>query len=222
MTSFMVKARVEDVVLLPPGDRFMLLERGKGWSGQTSWWYADDTRNPDARRFVEAVRLSMAGDPTSQTDGASGRGKAGGEGRAGAAASDAYQRYVAEYEVRIHPRHNKLQQRFERFLGDRYPVIEFPQCYRDDLRYSLPGQDAVMVEVKPTDSRTLRFAIRTAIGQLLDYKQHQQWLGRQLILVETEVSNADDLRLAHDSGFGLAWPDKAGSFYICWPDKAEN
>jgi hypothetical protein len=74
-----------------------------------------------------------------------------------------------------------------------------------------------MVEVKPTDAASLRFAIRTAIGQLLDYRQHQQWTGQQLIVVETEVTNADDLRLAFDSGFGLAWPEGTKGFKICWP-----
>ncbi|ESZ71239.1 hypothetical protein X726_28750 [Mesorhizobium sp. L103C105A0] len=32
-----------------------------------------------------------------------------------------------------------------------------------------------MVEIKPTDAATMRFAIRAVIGQLLDYRQHQRW-----------------------------------------------
>ena len=33
------------------------------------------------------------------------------------------------------------------------------------------------------------------MGQLLDYRQDQRWTGPQLIVVETEVTRADDLRL---------------------------
>ncbi|MBX9729020.1 MAG: hypothetical protein K2X31_08940 [Sphingopyxis sp.] len=80
----------------------------------------------------------------------------------------------------------------------------------------MKGSLPVMVEVKPTDAATLRYAIRSAIGQLLDYRQDQRWTGPQLIVVETEVTVEDDLRLAFDNGFGLAWPTKNG-FTIRWP-----
>jgi len=216
ITSFRVRARAEDVVLLPPDQRTLKLSRGSGWSGQASWWYADDTADPDAIRFVADVKALMDGHrlPPVQARGGGGSGR---KGRAGAAASEAYRRYVGKYEVRIHPRHHKLQERFKVFLGNRHPRIAFPSCFRDDLRYVVRGEPEVMVEIKPSDPATVRFAIRTAIGQLLDYRQHQQWTGPQLILLETEVTNADDLRLAFDNGFGLAWPDGAKGFKICWP-----
>ncbi|ESY81904.1 MULTISPECIES: hypothetical protein [unclassified Mesorhizobium] len=62
----------------------------------------------------------------------------------------------------------------------------------------------VMVEIKPADAATMRFAIRTAIGQLLDYRQHQRWIGRQVILVGAKVTSKNDLSLAFATA--LAWP----------------
>lgn len=217
ITSFRVKARAEDVILLPTDQRTMRLSRGDGWSGQASWWYADETIDAEAMRFVEAVKALMDGDRPPSVRPPLGGGRPGRKGRAGAAASEAYQRYVKKFEATIHPRHHKLQEKFKAFLCQSYLQIDFPECFRDDLRYAARGQRLVMVEVKPTDQATLRFAIRTAIGQLLDYAQHQQWTGRQLILVETKVTNADDRRLAFDNGFGLAWPEGTDTFKICWP-----
>jgi hypothetical protein len=88
------------------------------------------------------------------------------------------------------------------------------------MRYTVRGEAPVMVEVKPTDRTCLRYAIRTAIGQLLDYRQHQMWTGRQLVVVETEVTSDDDLALALGNGFGIAWPTGKDSFEIRWPQAA--
>lgn len=215
--SYRVRARSEDVFLLPVKQRRMNLGRGPGWSGRTSWWYADDTNDPAAAEFVAAVRKMMdAGDVPAVTT-RSRNCKAGLKGRAGAATSDPYRRYLAKYEITVHPRHDELQKRFKIYLADQQKEIDFPTCFRDDLRYIVKGSPGVMVEVKPTDAANLRYAVRTAIGQLLDYRQHQGWTGPQLIVVETEVIADDDLRLASDNGFGLAWPSKGG-FTVRWPD----
>ena len=217
--SYRVRARSEDVFLLPVKQRHMNLERGPGWSGQASWWYADDTTNAAAAEFVSAVRTMMDTGDIPAVSTRSRNRKAGRKGRAGAAASDPYQRYVAKYEVMIHPRHDKLQQQFKAYLANQHAEIDFPACVRDDLRYVVKGRPGVMVEVKPTDAATLRYAIRSAIGQLLDYRQDQRWIGPQLIVVETKVTAENDLRLAFDNGFGLAWPSKGG-FTVRWPDES--
>lgn len=221
IASFQVRARRDDVFLLPVKQRRMKLERGPGWSGQVSWWYAEDTANPDAAAFVTAVRAMMdAGDVPSVTKNP-GNTKAGRMGRAGSAADNPYQRYLLDYEITVHPRHAQLQERFKRYLAAQHPDVEFPACFRDDLRYAVGDGPCVMVEVKPTDRPNLRFAIRAAIGQLLDYRQDQGWTGRQLIVVETEVTRADDLRLAFDNRFGLSWPSDRG-FEIVWPDETRG
>lgn len=215
--SYRVRAKSEDVYLLPVQQRRMNLERGPGWSGQASWWYADDTTNAAAVEFVAAVKTVMNSGNVPAVTTRSRNRKAGRTGRSGAAAGDPYRRYVAEYEAVIHPRHDKLQQQFRRYLVRRHAEVEFPACVRDDLRYVVKGGPGVMVEVKPTDAGMLRYAIRSAIGQLLDYRQDQRWAGPQLIVIETPVTAEDDLRLAFDNGFGLAWPSRGG-FTIRWPD----
>jgi hypothetical protein len=153
---------------------------------------------------------------------ASGDGRRGGRaGRAGAATSEAYRRYVREYEAEVHPLHDNLHMRFIAFLRKQHPEVEFPSCFRDDLRYAVRGKPEVMVEIKPADAATVRFAIRAAIGQLLDYRQHQGWKDRQMILVGAKVTRADDLSLALDNGFGLAWPVGADGFEMRWPSRTK-
>jgi hypothetical protein len=215
--SYRVRAASANVFLLPVKQRHMNLERGPGWSGQTSWWYAEDTIDPEATKFVAAVREMIDSGKVPPVTTLPRHRKAGRKGRAGAAASDPYQRYVAKYEVTIHPRHDKLQESFKAFLAGQHQEINFPPCVRDDLRYVVQGCPGVMVEVKPTDAATVRYAIRAAIGQLLDYRQDQRWKGPQLIVVETEVAAENDLLLAFDNGFGLAWPSESG-FIVRWPD----
>lgn len=217
ITSFRVRAHCDDVFLLPVQKRRMNLERGPGWSGQASWWYAEDTADPAAAEFVAAVRALMDGGQVPPVITRPMNRAAGRRGRAGAAPADPYQRYVRAYEVTVHPRHDGLQKRFMAYLAAEHVDIQFPACVRDDLRYVVKGRPGVMVEVKPTDASSLRFAIRTAIGQLLDYRQNDGWTGPQLIVVETRVVRADDLRLAFDNGFGLAWPSGKG-FEVVWAD----
>lgn len=63
IASFRVRAHRDDVFLLEPNDRTHDLGRGAGWSGQASWWYADDTSNDNAARFVTAIKEMIAGNP---------------------------------------------------------------------------------------------------------------------------------------------------------------
>lgn len=217
ITSFRVRARIEDAVLLPVAERQFLLERGPGWSGQASWWYAEDTQDRHARAFVRRIENAIAGRALAdEADRGPGRPRRRNH-RAGRAADGEYQRYVRGYEAVISPRHDRLQTRFENYLRQSDPAVRFLDTFRDDLRYVDGQLRQVMAEIKPTEPASLRFAIRTAIGQLLDYRQNQQWTGRQLIVVETEVVSDDDLSLALTNGFGLAWPCDRAGFKVVWP-----
>ncbi|WP_245484658.1 hypothetical protein [Rhizobium ruizarguesonis] len=214
--SFRVRARAEDVYLIPLSkrDEHLYLQRGEGWSGQASWWYADDTTDPDAKSFVKSMRAMISGKvPSFARPPARSRVKH----RAGQAAAEGYTRYVKRHEVQVSPRHNKLEKLFKDYLRRTIRDVQFLPTFCDDMRFmDGKGQD-VMVEVKPTEASTVRFAIRTAMGQLLDYRQHQRWEGKQLIVVETEVTKADDKALALGNGFGLAWPLENGDFKVVWP-----
>lgn len=216
--SFMTRARTDNARLLKPDKRTLTLGRGVGWSGQTSWWYADQTTNPDARRFVESVKAMIDRGTSAALPAAVANPPAPRDRRTGAAPSLGYVKYLREHEIAIGPLHHQLEERFRAYLRRRFRDVTFPACHRDDLRYCVAGSVPVMVEIKPAAPAELRFAIRTAIGQLLDYRQHQRWAGRQLVLVGTEVRNADDRALALENGFGLAWPDDARTFTIVWPN----
>lgn len=216
--SYIVKVKQENSFLIPADERKLVLCRGKpGWPGQASWWYADETKNPKAKEFVTKLRALMGKSKASSFSMHAEDGHSGAKRRTGAAASEPHFRYCKEFEAEVHPRHHELQEKFKSFLRKENQKVEFPQCYHDDLRYTVLDESPVMVEVKPTNPDNIRFAIRTAIGQLLDYKQDQKWEDRQLILVETKVTSPDDLSLARDNGFGLAWPKKSGRFKIIWP-----
>lgn len=220
--SFRVRARAEDVHIVPFPERneSLYLQRGKGWSGQASWWFADDTESPEARRFVKSIRDRIDNRVRSITlPPLDNRRKQGGK-KAGQAATEAYTKYIKQHEMQISPKHNELEKRFKTFLKQTIQGVQFLPAFRDDMRYSDKQGNAVMVEIKPTETSTLRYAIRTAMGQLLDYRQQQCWKGMQLIVVETEVSKAEDRALALENGFGLGWPDKKNGFRIIWPNGA--
>lgn len=201
----MVRTLAANAFVLTPKERHLRLQRGEGWCGQSSWWYAEDTTDRSAKAFVRTVQAFIEGEPVAAV-GVPPNNEQGPGRRAAPAASEAHKRYMRTYEINIHPEHDRLHKRFVAFLEKRYPSITFPNCFRDDLRFAVAGMPDVMVEIKPADKATVRFAIRSAIGQLLDYRQHQRWNGRQIALVGAKVTSKDDLSLAFDNGFGLACP----------------
>ncbi len=79
----------------------------------------------------------------------------------------------------------------------------------------------VFVEVKPCETATARFAIRTALGQLLDYRQSASGPPRLLIVVEVPPAEERDIQLALSNHVGIAWP-KAKGFEVRWPTTSEN
>jgi hypothetical protein len=73
----------------------------------------------------------------------------------------------------------------------------------------------VLVEVKPTEPATVRFAIRAAMGQLLDYRQRTSGHHTLLIVIDDKPTG-EDAQLALSNGFGLVW--RSGpSFEYSWP-----
>ncbi len=63
ITAFRVRTRAENAFLLPPEQRTPRSHRGKGWSGRTSWWYAEETTDREARTFVREVMAFIDGQP---------------------------------------------------------------------------------------------------------------------------------------------------------------
>lgn len=136
--------------------------------------------------------------------------------RSAGTATDAYTRYLQENEFQITPKHHNLQSAFEAFISGLKATNIVPNMERVDVRYVDDRLGPVLAEIKPTDPKTVRFAIRAAIGQLLDYHQKHEGDPHLLIVIGCKPSAADDFALAADNGFGLAWRD-GPRFEFKWP-----
>lgn len=212
ISNYRIRALAKNVRRLDLDHRTLVMGRGPGWMGHTPWWAPSNESSPEVRRFVRRASELLNGlsEP---------RGKRPNESKSGrnspGAASDLYLRYVQAYEVRITPRHNTLQDRFERFLANDGAAELQPNVASVDLRYRDANKGAILAEIKPCERANARYAIRTAIGQLLDYRQRAKEAACLLIVLETKPTEEDRL-LATSNGFGIAYPAK-GEFEVLWP-----
>ncbi|MBI4970148.1 MAG: hypothetical protein HZC25_18690 [Rhodospirillales bacterium] len=226
--SYIIEAPSKNSVLLPTKDRKKLpLGRGKNWMGQAQLWYADKPAT-DVTQFIEKLRKFMNSrhkdaKPASTAIRSTNRNanvvppkKKLRRGGPGAARGD-YLRYVNNYECKIVPKHNALQKRFEKYLASINATKISVTTYPIDVTFDHPEFGPVIGEIKPCDKKNIRFAIRTAMGQLLDYRQNTQGRPRSLIILEAKPKAGLDVSLAHTNGFGLAYPDGKGQFKIDWP-----
>lgn len=65
LTTYRIKAKASEAVLLMPHERDLILPKGKGWMGEKPWWYADSGQK-DVASFLELVRDLMEGGPVLQ------------------------------------------------------------------------------------------------------------------------------------------------------------
>lgn len=135
--------------------------------------------------------------------------------RSASTTAEPYKRYMQENEIVVSPLHAELQGAFTGHLARRHIAEVRENVDRVDLRYRDPDRGAVLVEVKPTEPATVRFAIRVAMGQLLDYQQRTSGRHALLIVIGDEPTG-EDTQLALSNGFGLAWR-KGRSFKYAWP-----
>lgn len=84
-----------------------------------------------------------------------------------------------------------------------------------DLWFTSSDRGDVLVEIKPSDPSTVRFAVRTAMGQLLEYRQRTSD-GHSLLIVLDDEPGPEDAELALTNGFAVAWRSGT-SFAWKWP-----
>ena len=135
--------------------------------------------------------------------------------KSAATADDPVTRYLKEHEIVVSPRHHLLQTDFERFAKQNGAASLQANVERVDLRFTLAERGDVLVEIKPTDPSTVRYAIRAAMGQLLDYRQRAHGR-RSLLIVLDDRPGDEDAELAIANGFAIAWRD-GPSFAERWP-----
>lgn len=143
----------------------------------------------------------------------SGEGRAGGRSKdrktdanTPAAATQSYFKYFSQYEAKVHPDHDRLQKQFEAFLSTN--ALKFRRNLNFvDLQYTESNGGRVLIEVKPCTRSNARFAIRTAMGQLLDYRQLSGKRAKMLIVIGAQPLRRD-LKLATSNGFQIAYPKR--------------
>lgn len=202
--------------LLDIDERTLAMPRGPGWMGQTQWWSPPDDAGGHVQDFIEEVRhllLTRAG--AKKTGHGDGGSADAGIKNSPDTASDPYTRYIKENEIQVSPRHNQLQAQFQAFLATTDAQAVRANLESVDIRYQDPKRGTVLVELKPCDTTNVRYAIRTAMGQLLDYRQRSKGEAALLIVAETKP-NEEDHDLARSNGFGLAYPSE-GTFNLIWP-----
>jgi hypothetical protein len=212
--SYRIRAKKEDAHLLAEDDRELRLGHGPGWMGKTPWWTPKQDAPDAVRKFVRKVRATLkngtaekpAGKPTSKLSLTRNTASAPG---------DPFVRYV-QYEVEVGPRHDKLQKQFTAFLETCSDVNAIaPDRGHVDVQYRHEQLGHILTEVKPCDRNNARYAIRLAIGQLLDYQQRMSPEAKLLIVLQVKPDESD-LKLAVSNGFGLAFP-RGDGFVIEWP-----
>lgn len=218
VASFMVRVAADNAHLLDLDDRELAMGRGPGWMGHTQWWVPSGDSGVEVRRFVTQVVARM--EASKEQDRAKSMARKSEGGNSPGAPSSEVIRYIEKHELTVTPRHHDLQTRFEAHLKSTTAKEVRPNLNSVDLRYRDAAIGPLLVEVKPCEAGNARYAIRTAIGQLLDYRQDEPNDTRLLIVVEVEPA-ARDCLLATSNGVGIAYPE-ADTFRFHWPNPASN
>lgn len=188
----------EDAHLLAEDAR--LLKTPKAGIIGTTPWGRPNTEKPGVTAFLEQLAVLMKqSDSGAKSPGPSAKPRLG-----AAPASASYTRYTLEYEAVIHPKHHDLQARFTQFVERKDASDIQPDLANVDLRFRSRSK-SVLVEVKPCEPANCRYAIRTAMGQLLDYDQRDEGKNTRMIVVGVRPGK-EDIELATGNGFSIAYP----------------
>jgi hypothetical protein len=105
---------------------------------------------------------------------------------------------------------------FKKYLAIEGPKV-FPPDYRAiDLAFRTSDGEEVICELKPCSKLTARFAVRLAMGQLLDYKIQSGMSSAKLLTVLDAEPDKAVVKQALASGFGIAYK-KSKTFELNWP-----
>ncbi len=119
--------------------------------------------------------------------------------------------YWVEGKRTVEPLHGRLQSQFVKFLAG-----QGIQCVQDegylDVQYVRDGQTFI-VEVKPTENIDTRYAVRIAVGQLLEYRFHNA-PGAQLEIVLGTEPRASEKAFVISLGMHISYLDGASGTFV--------
>lgn len=118
--------------------------------------------------------------------------------------------YWIEGKRTVHPRHSTLQDAFALYLSSKGITCEQNTPDYIDLIYNDKKQ-IVITEIKPTESVGTKYAIRTAIGQLLEYRYTSKKPNALLHIVLDEKPKNDEIDFVKSLGFILSYKNKEKS-----------
>ncbi len=110
--------------------------------------------------------------------------------------------YWVEGNRSVEPLHHRLQARFVQHL-QATGITPKENDHHIDVQYT-DGGETTFVEIKPTDNVETRYAIRAAVGQLLEY-QFTWNPNAQLEIVLGQKPKADEIAFVKSLGIGLTY-----------------
>jgi len=119
--------------------------------------------------------------------------------------------YWVEGKRTCHPRHTTLQNAFILHLESQ--GISYAQNTTEYIDIIYTYQDKLVItEIKPAESVGTKYAIRTAIGQLLEYRHTMQEPSALLHIVLDEKPKDNEIEFVRSLGFALSYKESAGNF----------
>lgn len=127
----------------------------------------------------------------------------------------AYDRYIREAIIKVHPKHNLLEAEYRDHLKRQGVLASLQNDRGMDFFYDHPEHGRCIAELKPCEAGETRYAIRHALGQLFEYRYHQEPSAKIITVLSVEPSE-DEKAYLKSLNVGCAWPSDSG-FQERWP-----
>lgn len=133
-------------------------------------------------------------------------------------ATEAYE-YWVEGNRQANPYHSVLQGKFVAYLKEQDINPTEDKNYID-VQY-IVNNNLIYSEIKPTDNIVPKYAIRSAIGQLLEY-QYRNKRSAELEIVIGKEPSTEDIEFVKSLGMILTYLNEHNQFVTVRPNKIKN
>jgi hypothetical protein len=142
-------------------------------------------------------------------------------GTGGSAAQRAYRRYIIERVITVDPQHAALEKAFNRFLAEQGASEIIRNKKYVDVRFRDREHGPVIAELKPAKPNETCYAIRTAIGQVLEYRHYISQNKELPMIVLGAEPKPREKDFVSSIGIALGW-QSGTEFEINWPKLAKS